>query len=201
MTQEKDAKLTPTQELEEMSMPIIRCAGCEFERVLNFSKGDHDPMSSGWGWIEKDQLFATLVCGKCGYSTAFILHGSNALGWIEKKDTYGALVTKASAAVKQVFREAELSYSGRAYRAAATMCRACVEQALVEKGHKKGSLEQKINAAKRANHLGYQEYMIAHGSRLVGNEAVHLKEDLSPSDIPALLSAAVVIVNHLIVAP
>ena len=64
-------------------------------------------------------------------------------------------------------------------------------------GVTKGKLEQRIDGARRKDILTDTEYMLAHGSRLVGNAALHRASIVAPSDIPAVLSAVVSITNHL----
>jgi len=84
-----------------------------------------------------------------------------------------------------------------ACRGAAVMARATVEQALVNRGVKERTLDDSIAEAHKNGLLGPTELAIAHGSRLIGNGAIHEAASIEPGQVPPLLSAAALIVNHL----
>lgn len=178
-------------------MPQITCSDCGLRRIVMLRVTG--PGSLLPGWLEKDVLQATLVCGKCQARTHYVQEG-NSVVFAPDKNAYGVLGKEFPEDVRDIFSEAELSYYGTAYRAAATMCRACVERMLVHGGFKKGKLEKKIEEAKEAKALDEREYLLAQGFRSVGNDAVHEKLTVNQGDIPAVLSAAVTIVNKLLPA-
>jgi len=143
-----------------------------------------------------DIIRGVLTCRNCDRKTIFGMTG-NAISFYPSKNAYGQLSGGIPNSVRGTFLDAELCYYGMGFRGAVAMCRACVERALVERGITNRTLEAKIDEAKKQTILTDREYMLAHGSRLVGNEALHEAETIEPSDIPSVLSAAINIVNHL----
>lgn len=87
--------------------------------------------------------------------------------------------------------------SNWARRGAAVMARATVEDALDTRGVRERELRQSIDVAKTRDLLGDTEVSIAHGSRLVGNNAIHQADRIELGEVPPVLSAAALIVNHL----
>jgi len=121
----------------------------------------------------------------------------DAISFYPSKTAYGALSVNTPQDVKDIFADAELCFYGMGFRGAAAVSRACVEAGLSHKGITQGNLEQRIDEAKGKDILTETEYMLAHGSRLAGNAALHRATIIAPSDIPAVLSAVVGITNHL----
>lgn len=193
MTQKDNLDDTlPEQQVREVEMATIMCEQCGSMRQVRLQGVVHN---IGEGVVKKDVMRATLTCAKCDTRNVFELV-EEAVTFRPSGAMYGALSANAPEDVTDIFLEAELCFYGLAYRAAAVMCRACVEQALTVKGISKGSLEDRIDVAQRQGILDQRVYMLSHGSRLIGNDAVHIKRVVNPGDVPAVLSTAVSIVNH-----
>jgi len=77
------------------------------------------------------------------------------------------------------------------------MARAAVEEALEVIGFTQRTLEDRIEEALTQKKIGREEYAIAHGSRLIGNGAIHEATAISPGEIPAVLAAAAKVINHI----
>jgi len=122
---------------------------------------------------------------------------NNAISFYPSKTAYGALSENTPQDVRDIFVDAELCFYGMGFRGAVAVSRACVEAGLSHKGITQGNLEQRIDEAKDKDILTETEYMLAHGSRLAGNAALHKAAIIAPSDVPAVLSAVVGIINHL----
>lgn len=190
-TQQRDDTLPVVQDGEE-EMPLIACSECGFERI--------NPLLSNRAYRgadihTRDVYRVMLKCGKCGGRTIYQQTG-HAMTFNPGRGAYGHLES-ASGLAKSKFLDAELCYYGTGYRGAAAMCRAVVEQALKDKGYTKGRLDDKIDDALKQGDLTPREHMLAHGSRLVGNDALHEAADITASDLPPALSATVSIANHL----
>ena len=121
----------------------------------------------------------------------------NAVSFYPSRRAYGELSANTPQNVRDIFTDAELCFYGMGFCGAVAVSRACVEAGLSHKGITQGNLEQRIDEAKANDILTETEYMLAHGSRLAGNAALHKAEHIAPSDIPAVLSAVVSINNHL----
>jgi hypothetical protein len=77
------------------------------------------------------------------------------------------------------FREAELSFNVRAYKASAAMSRRALQQALEDRGATKGSkLMDQIDELKQRNLIDNYTASLAHGIRQFGNFGSHPKDDL-----------------------
>jgi hypothetical protein len=98
---------------------------------------------------------------------------------------------------KEMYEQARLCIFGTAYRAAAVMGRASLEQALIARNFTSGLLEEKIDSAKANGTIGNREFSMAHGSRLIGNDAIHKDKVVTPAYLQNALSSAATIVNHL----
>lgn len=185
-------KMPPPQEMGADGMAEISCVKCgrtreiEVDRnVIGISRDD-----------PRDIIRAVLICRHCDGRTVFELTG-NVVTLFPGANPYGELANTVPENVVDVFSEAELCYYGMANRAAVSMSRACVEQALSNVGITNGNLEQRIDEAKEKGVLGDQERMLAHGSRLAGNNALHEAPSINPGEVPPVLAAAVNIVNHI----
>ena len=171
-------------------MAIVICDHCGKTRQLNYLRG---PSLGGDG---SDSIYGVLTCRTCKQKTIFGMT-DNAISFYPSKSAYGALSEHTPQDVRDMFVDAELCFYGMGFRGAAAVSRACVEAGLSHKGITQGYLEQRIDEAKGKDILTETEYMLAHGSRLAGNAALHKATIIAPSDIPAVLSAVVGIINHL----
>ncbi|MDA1097284.1 MAG: DUF4145 domain-containing protein [Chloroflexi bacterium] len=175
----------------------VPCAWCGFNLrtigILN-RYSDGSPAASV---LYKDRLRGLLTCGKCGEATVFEMTDGYGLSFLPGKDMLPLLGGKVPDAAKEMYSEARLCYFGAAYRAAAVMGRSCLEQALIGRGHTTGTLEKKVDAALNNGDLTSHEYALAHGSRLVGNAAIHESKSVEPAYLLPALAAAAVVSNHL----
>ena len=191
METEQEIDILPVDEQGEEDV-MITCIGCKELRGVRVEPTLHDI-----GRMQRtDVLRGNLFCPECKVWTAFEMTGSHTT-YIESPGVYGPLDENLNQGIKEVFQEAVLSFQATAYRASATMRRAGVEDMLVNKGFQRGRLERKINAAKRKGALDQRLVMLAHGARLVGNDAVHIKREIKASEIPPLLTATTTLLNHL----
>ena len=173
----------------EGEMAELACDWCGHVRMLQWMAPSH--ASAG-----RDIIRGVLKCRLCDKETIFGMT-DNSKSFYPTKGVYGELSGKIPPKVEALFKDAELCFYGGGFRGAVAMCRACVEDALEQTGVKTGRLEDMIDEAESTKMLGKTEFMLAHGSRLTGNAALHKAETLEPSSIPAVLSATIMIVNHL----
>ncbi len=171
-------------------MAEVLCDHCGSSRMLNYHR---QTRISGEG---ADYIHGVLTCRKCGQKTIFGM-SDDAISFYPSKTTYGTLSANTPQDVRDMFVDAELCFYGMGFRGAVAVSRACVEAGLSHKGITQGYLEQRIGEAKDKGILTETEYMLAHGSRLAGNAALHKNPIIVPSDIPTVLSAVVSITNHL----
>jgi len=122
---------------------------------------------------------------------------NGAISFYPSKTAYGTLTENTSQDVRDIFIDAELCFYGMGFRGVIAVSRACVEAGLSHQGITQGNLEQRIDEAKNRNILTETQYMLAHGSRLAGNAALHRATSIAPSEVPVVLSAVVGITNHL----
>jgi len=186
----KLVKLFLTERKGVKKMANVLCDHCGSSRELSYRLSSR---TSGEG---SDSIHGVLTCRKCGQKTIFGMT-EDAISFYPSKTAYGALSVNTPQDVKDIFADAELCFYGMGFRGAAAVSRACVEAGLSHKGITQGNLEQRIDEAKGKDILTETEYMLAHGSRLAGNAALHRATIIAPSDIPAVLSAVVGITNHL----
>ena len=183
-------KLLLTKRKGVKKMAEVLCDHCGSSRQLNYHLGTR---ISGEG---SDSIYGVLICRKCGQKTIFGMT-NDAISFYPSKTAYGELSVNTPQDVRDIFVDAELCFYGMGFRGAAAVSRACVEAGLAHKGITKGFLEQRIDDAKAKGILTETEHMLAHGSRLVGNNALHEAAIIAPSDIPTVLSAVVSITKHL----
>ncbi len=190
MSEETSDILVPPQEKGVEEMANVGCDYCGRARALEMPW--EEPMMGRPG----DAVRGVYICSYCQKPSPFELK--------EQTVTFrpgGRMVVPlgpaAIDAVRQRYHEAELCWYASANRAAAVMARAAVEEGLKSRGLTKGKLEEKINEALNQGIIGQEEQAIAHGSRLIGNSAVHEAEQIAPGQVPAVLSAAASIINHL----
>ncbi len=183
-------KLFPTKRKGVKKMAKVLCDHCGSSRDLKYQR---TPRISGEG---SDSIHGVLTCHKCGRKTIFGMT-DDGISFYPSKTAYGALSVNTPQDVRDIFVDAELCFYGMGFRGAVAVSRACVEAGLSHRGITQGHLEQRIEEAKGGGILTETEYMLAHGSRLAGNAALHRATIIAPSDVPAVLSAVVGITNHL----
>jgi len=183
-------KLLLTKRKGVKKMAEVLCDHCGSSRQLEYHISTR---ISGEG---SDSIHGVLTCRRCGKKTIFGMT-SNAISFYPSKTAYGVLSVNTPQDVRDMFVDAELCFYGMGFRGAVAVSRACVETGLSHKGVTQGTLEQRIDEAKGKDILTDTEYMLAHGSRLAGNAALHKDTTIAPSDIPTVLSAVVAIINHL----
>ena len=171
-------------------MAEILCDNCGCIRLLSYHAIHH---TSGEG---SDSIYGILTCRRCGHKTIFGMT-NDAVSFYPSKKAYGELSENTPQNVRDMFVDAELCFYGMGFRGAVAVSRACVEAGLSHKGITQGKLEERIDEAKSKNILTNTQYMLAHGSRSVGNAALHRAANIAPSDVPTVLSAVVGIINHL----
>jgi hypothetical protein len=171
-------------------MAEILCENCNCRRLLMYN-----PIQRASG-DKADSFYGVLTCRRCGQKTIFGMN-DDAVSFYPSKKAYGALSENTPQNVRDMFTDAELCFYGMGFRGAVSVSRACVEAGLTHKGITKGKLEERIDEAKSIGILTETEYMLAHGSRLAGNAALHKAQNIAPSDVPVVLSAVASIINHL----
>lgn len=79
------------------------------------------------------------------------------------------------------------------------MARSSIERGLSAKGYDKGTLEQRIEAAHKADKkiIGDVDLALAHGTRLIGNDAIHEAQTIAPVEVEGALGATVQILNKM----
>lgn len=175
---------------EKKPMAELACAHCgkirELQRIVRVSHvGEKDDLIRG-----------VLTCRGCDKQTVFGMR-NNAIDFYPGKDMFGEPHKNAPVEVKDAYTEAVLSFYGAAYRSAVSMARACLEQSLLGRRIKEDKLEKMIEEAFSAKLITQEHQMLAHGSRLVGNNALHKAKVIVPVEAQVALSAVVQIVNYL----
>ena len=175
-------------------MATLLCRKCKEEMTLNEYHGTStrirnvsDPKDTVKGFIE---------CGKCRTRNPFE-YMSDAFTFVPGDLALGSLTTSAPPMVRELFAEAETCFYSGAARGAAAMCRASVEEMLNSKNITARTLEDQIDMAKTQGLLGDLEHSMAHGCRLVGNNAVHKSATVQLGQIPPLLTNTILIINKL----
>lgn len=168
-------------------MAILVCGHCKKRRTIN-QNADED-----------ETLALVVTCSGCGGRTYFEMVGDAVtftLGGGDFLGTFGEAFVPI--AISDRFDEAKICFQVRAFRAAAAMARSCVEMALSEHGITKGNLESRIKRAKDAGMLTDEEVSLAHGSRLVGNNALHKQAVVTAPYAQSALQAAAGVVSKLL---
>ena len=187
-----ESKLEPHPNKEVAPMLKLACDGCGRTREIDLPwpfDGRYDPRPG-------DIIRGALVCSHCGGRSPFELR-EDTLTFKPGKQLVAPLSANAPDSVRDRYTEAEICLHAAAYRAAAVMARAAVEEGLKEIGFTERSLDDRIDEALKQGKIGKEEYSVAHGSRLIGNDAIHDAETVSPGEIPAVLAAAAKVVNHI----
>ncbi len=171
-------------------MAAIRCIGCGRGRLITVQS----PLTSIRGQVT---CHDTRKDGSpCEATTVFHLE-EDMISYISGDTGYGTPNGNVPDKAKRLFAEAETSFGSGAPNAAAAMCRASIEFTLDGAGFKANNLYDRVIAAQRAKKLTDEEVMLAHGSRIITRNAIHLGDLVELSDIPSMLSAAVQIMNAL----
>ena len=143
-----------------------------------------------------NKIIGSAKCRNCGASTGFEIK-DNTIANISGGSSYGVINPNLSEVTKVLYAEAELCFQSGVPNAAASMCRASIEDALKKDGVKGRDLYQMIDNAKSDKKLNDVEVSLAHASRLITRDAIHRGELVNLSDIPSMLSATVRILNKL----
>jgi len=175
---------------------IIRCLACETEFLASVERW-HE--GSGSKVDPEDSLSGTITCGECGTENIFRERGG-VIEYRHDPDMFGTLPPQTSKIMRSLYQEAIDCFVNRTFRASAGMCRSTLEQTLEEHGYKRGSLESKIDAAKKDGILDDEQVAVAHGSRLMGNRALHRAAKINPGHAQAALGAAGTLVEHIMEA-
>ena len=183
--------LTPSYSVEVATMPYFPCSGCK--KTLTINTADLQHFNRPDDKSNPKKLIGSAICG-CGVGTAFEIT-DNSVNYISGHSSYGSLGSGISVNVKTLYAEAEICLQSGAPNAAATMCRAALEIALTGAGFLGKNLKEQINNAHPP--LDETEIILAHGSRLITNEAIHGAELIGLADIPSMLSATIQILNKL----
>ena len=181
-----------------LDMTELRCQ-CGTNRKVEFyeyyrrwadERGKH--------YSQDDRFVITVQCRDCGRKTTYELHGMAIVGAPTRLSS-GQLGADVGKVLQDLAGEATDCLSVNAYRGALALCRAAVEQALVEKNVKGHDLKAKIEAARKATPplLGEQEATQAHAARLDGNEGLYEAEPFSQSQAVLALVSCIEVVNHL----
>jgi len=96
---------------------------------------------------------------------------------------------------RQKFTEARLCFFAPAPRAAAIMLRASLESALNERDITARNLDKQVEKALEKGVIGQREYAMAHGTRLVGGEAVHKSVEIKPAEVLGIFGAVIQILD------
>ena len=157
----------------------------------------HPLIYQGEWWRPGDRIRGALVCSQCNTVSPFEL-AEEAVTFKPGSHMFVELATDASEEVRGFYDESRLCISSGAPRAAATMARATLEQALEERGCT-GKLDSMISHAVAQKIITQAEVTIAHGSRLIGNDAIHeANKSVTLGEAIATLSACVTIVNRML---
>ena len=172
-------------------MPRIACDWCGRSREVDMR------FSSYSGGPPGDILRGIFVCSSCNGRSPFELQ-EETITFKPGRQLLTPLNDNVPEDVRERYVEAELCLYAAAYRGAAVMGRSAVEQALRNRGLNQRRLEDQIDEALKQGIIGNEQKSIAHGSRLIGNGAVHAADSISPGDVPAVLSAAASLINHVL---
>ena len=189
MSDERSTTLLPPQEEGVAEMQNIGCDWCDRSRRIDL------PWNVSYSKRPGDIVRGVFICAECSKRSPFELKEDTVTfrpgnQWITPLDE------TVPPSVQERYAEAELCMYAAAYRASAVMGRSAVELALVNVGVTKGTLENKIDNALSQGIIGQEQNSLAHGSRLIGNDAVHIGASVSPGEVPAVLSTAANIINH-----
>jgi ssDNA-binding Zn-finger/Zn-ribbon topoisomerase 1 len=168
----------------EHEMAEFRCPKCGHVKGIYFQN-----------YKTNDVLRGIVYCS-CGGQALFEMK-EQVLSFVSEKDIFPSLNQSVPQDTQDRFMEAKLCYFAPALRATAVMQRACLELALTEKGFNKGTLEERVEDALKKGQIEKQQYLLAHGTRLVGNDAIHTSKVISPASVLAAFGALSEILNSL----
>jgi hypothetical protein len=148
--------------------------------------------------LSKDEIFRGTIYCRCGETIFFELEGS-IITFVTGKHPFGGINRNVPEDASDRLAEAKLCYFSGALRASAVMARSSIERGLSAKGYDKGKLEQRIEAAHNddKNIIGDVELALAHGTRLIGNDAIHEAQTIAPVEVEGALGATVQILNKM----
>ncbi len=175
-------------------MTYIKCTTCNSMMEINVGSQVHYNIPSDKSNPKK--LIGSAMCRSCGAGTGFEIN-DNVMVSVSGKSNYGTINPNQPEVARTLYAEAELCFQNGVPNAAATMCRASIEDALTQAGIEGRDLYNKIANAKTTNRLDDDEVGLAHASRLITRDAIHRGELVNLSDIPSMLSATVRILNKL----
>ena len=148
----------------------------------------------GFGnYKDKDVLRGVVFC-ECGEQTIFEME-RNFLSFLPGKMASISHNPNIPEDARQKFTEARLCFFAPAPRAAAIMLRASLESALTERGITARTLELQIDKSLENDVIGKREYTLAHGTRLVGKEAVHKSTETKPAEVLGIFGAVIQILD------
>jgi hypothetical protein len=175
-------------------MPYLSCNGCGSSMQVNVGSRDHwnEPQRNS----QAHKLIGSATCRGCGTGTGFEII-DNVIVYVSGRSSYGELNTGIDNDTKMLFAEAELCFQNGVPNAAAAMCRASVELALIRTGFNGNNLYELIKDAEGKGKLDTVEVGLAHSTRLMTRGAIHRGEFISLADVPSMLSATVTILNKL----
>lgn len=180
-----ETRIVPSLEKEGGTMAEFLCDGCGHTKAVEFRN-----------YKPGDKLRGVVLCKGCGQQTFFEMK-ETILSFVPGKQLIIPPTPNVPQDSREKFMEAKLCYFSLAFRAAAVMLRASVESALAEKGYRRGRLELRIKRAKHYGVIDEQDYTLAHGSRLIGNRAIHTSSDIKPAQIQTLFGAVTEILDKL----
>lgn len=194
MTQEEtESRLAPTAALEEQEMSLVRCHICEQEFTVSVQR--HPQAYTN----PKDILDGAVVCGECHTENLFRLRGG-VIEYRHDPDMFGSMPEASSDVSHLMYTEAVECFIHATLRASAAMCRATLEQVLDDVGYHEGTLEHKIDHAKLDGLIDDVQVAIAHGSRLMGNRALHRAANIQRGPVLAALGAVVSLTEDILEA-
>ena len=172
-------------ECEVRNMVQILCTNPDCRNVKRLEFQNYKP---------HDTLRAVIACS-CGEQIFFEMDECY-LTFVSGKQI-GGLSTSIPQGTRDRFVEAKLCFFSAALRASTVMARSSVESALDAKKFTAATLDDCIEEAHNQKVLGEEEYLLAHGARLVGNRAIHKEPNIRPEHAESLLVATVQILNAL----
>jgi hypothetical protein len=176
---------------EVSPMPQIICVGCGQKMRVEVPHAE-----AVTNVFDPARLVGTAVCRLCGTGTGFETK-DNIIVYVAGEKSYGKIDGSLPELAKTYYSEAELCFQVGAPNGAAAMCRSSLEEAFTQAGYSGNSLYEMIDKAKTASALDDTEVSLAHGSRIITRNAIHRGELVPLTDVPAMLSAAVRILNKL----
>ena len=174
-------------------MATLQCIGCDRPYNVQLLR------KSGGGWEEAgDRLRGVVTCNACLTRTIFEMD-TDAMRFIPEQlsVSFGGGVPDH---IAETYDEATVAYHGHAYRAAAGMARAAIEESLVARGIDDDAafgLEGKLKIARTRGILTDDLHSTARGNKLVGDQALHRARVVKATEAAAALNVAHELVEHI----